>query len=449
VSTRALYLASTPMIALLAAAVARQRPGPHRLVLIEDFAQADRFAALLQRWRDCPFDAIERLPGRYTEHQRGSGDHPRGLAQAWHRARVKRELRRGTLARLAALDAGFAPAQVWVGNDRKVETQYALHLACRRTGSMVGHYLDDGLYTYLGDVRNRPLVRRLDRLVKRMSYGRWWHYADQSGTSPWIGTAWLAFPELARDQSPRRVRRALDPAWLQTRAFARLGLLAAREFGLDRHRLTGARLVLVLPHSNQFALNGGLVEGLRALVGHAADRGLPVALKYHPRERESDPGGLRREGTTIELPPLLPMELLLMLLAPGTVLVGEGSTALLAGHWLRPDLRVFDLGFSRDGYAARARTLFAGLGLASLDGQPAGLLGQLATANGAASPLFGPGPLRRLISRWPSPASPSDRLKNDHRGRLSRRRSGAGPDGLTANQRLAPLLRHAAMLGLS
>ena len=384
-SAPALHLASTPMIALLAAAVARQRPGPHRLVLIEDFPHAARFAALLRRWRDCPFEAIERLPGRYTEHERGGGDHPRGLAQAWHRMRVKRALRRDTLARLAALDAQFAPEQVWVGNDRKVETQFALHLACTRAGAAVGHYLDDGLYTYLGDVRSRPLVRRLDWLVKRLGYGRWWHYADQSGTSPWIGTAWLAFPERARDQSPRRRREPLDPAWLRTRAFARLGLLAAREFGLDRHRLQRASLVLVLPHSNQFALNRGLVEGLRALVGHAANRGLTVALKDHPREREPDPGGLRRAGTTIELPPLLPMELLLILLAPGTVLVGEGSTALLAGHWLRPDLRVRDLGFSRDGYAARARVLFKALGLASLDGQPASLLGELASANADAT----------------------------------------------------------------
>jgi hypothetical protein len=384
VSTRALYLASTPMIALLAAAVARQRPGPHRLVLIEDFPQAERFAALLQRWRDCPFEAIERLPGRYTEHQRGGGDHPRGLAQAWQRMRIKRELRRDTLGRLAALDAGFAPAQVWVGNDRKVETQYALHLACRRAGAPVGQYLDDGLYTYLGDVRSRPLVRRLDWLVKRLGYGRWWHYADQSGTSPWIGTAWLAFPGRARDRSPRRERRPLQPDWFTTPAFTRLGLLAAREFDLDRSRLQRASLVLVLPHSNQFALNGGLVEGLRALVDHAAGRGLAVALKYHPREREPDPGRLRRQGTTLELPPLLPMELLLILLAPGTVLVGEGSTALLAGHWLRPDLRVYDLGFSRDGYAARARELFAQLGLASLEGQPASLLRELATAPGGA-----------------------------------------------------------------
>jgi hypothetical protein len=38
-------------------------------------------------------------------------------------------------------------------------------------------------------------------------------------------------------------------------------------------------------------------------------------------------------------------------------------------------------------------------------------------------------------------------LKNDDRGRFSWRSSGAGPDGLAANQRLAPLLRRAAIHG--
>ncbi len=377
---RAVFLASTPLIALEAAAHALAIRGRHRLVLIEDFEGVESLAALLREWRDNPFEAIERLAGRYTEHQHGSGDHPRGLVKAWRRVRIKRALRVQTLARIAALDREFLPQQVWVGNDRKVETQYALHLASTRQGQPVGQYMDDGLYTYLGDVRTRPLVRQIDWLVKQLTYGRWWHNAAQAGTSPWIRESWLAYPERARDPSPRRVRRSLSPALFSTPAFVRLGVLAARTFGLDRRALARTRLVLILPHSNQFALNAGLVEGLRSMVAQTAALGMQVALKYHPRERSADPGGLRRNGTTVDLPALLPMELLLPMLRPGTVLVGEGSTALMAASWLRPDLHVHDLGFSRDGYAVAARTLFEELGIHSLDGNPAAMLAALADA---------------------------------------------------------------------
>lgn len=368
-----LHFASTPLIAIEACGAALAAGVPAELVLIEDFDLAARFEALLRRWRDCPFRAIHRLPGRYTEHQRGVRGGSRGAGAFVHRARVKRELRTQTLATLAAVDAALRPATVWVGNDRKVETQYALHLAAERNGGPCGAYLDDGLYTYLGDVRQRPWVRRVDWAVKRLTYGRWWQRAEQAGTTPWIVDAWLAFPAQAQDQAPQRRRRQLPREWFANRAMLRLCLLAAREFALDRHALAGCGLVLVLPHSNLLRANPELAVALRELIAACAAAGRRVGLKYHPREVSPDPGGLLREGTTVTLPALLPMELLLPLLSPSTVLAGEGSTALLAARWLFPRRPVFDLGISRSGYAARARALFAGHGIASLDGDPRAL----------------------------------------------------------------------------
>ena len=68
------------------------------------------------------------------------------------------------------------------------------------------------------------------------------------------------------------------------------------------------------------------------------------------------------------MPALLPMELLLPLLPRGALLVGEGSTALLAAHWLRPDLQIHDLGLSQGDYAQRARALFTRAGLTGVGG---------------------------------------------------------------------------------
>ena len=367
-SGRGLYLASTPLIALAAAGAALAQRDRAQLVLIEDFDLAPRLTDLVQRWPDCPFETIHRLPGRFTEHQRGAGDDRHGVGDFLHRIRVKRDLRRQTLADLRRVDAGFVPDSVWVGNDRKVETQLALHLASTRLQTPAGRYLDDGLYTYLGDVRQRPLVRRIDWLAKRLMYGRWWHRADQAGTSPWIAESWLAFPEQSLDQDPRRRRRQLPPAWYSGPAFLRLSALAAREFAVNRAGLRHCAIVLVLPHSNQLRANPALAGALSALVDAARKARLTLAIKYHPREVHPDPAGLLAGTGVIALPALLPMELLLPLLPAGALLAGEGSTALLAARWLRPDLRVFDLGISPDGYAARARRFFARHGIASVNG---------------------------------------------------------------------------------
>ncbi|MEO6075357.1 MAG: hypothetical protein ABIP56_00990, partial [Dokdonella sp.] len=133
--------------------------------------------------------------------------------------------------------------------------------------------------------------------------------------------------------------------------------------------------VLVLPHSNQLLANPALAGNLRAFVDAASARGQCVAIKYHPRESQPDPAGLLAGSNTLALPTLLPMELLLPLLRCGALVTGEGSTALLAASWLRPDLKVFDLGLSRGGYAARAAELFARNGITKADDNLPGFIG--------------------------------------------------------------------------
>lgn len=352
------------MIALAAAGAARAQGGRARLLLLEDFDLAARLEALLRGWRDNPFEDILRLPGRYTEYVRGAPDRERGVAAFVRRTQVKRAVHAETLAAIAALDASFLPDALWLANDRKVETQYALHLAARRSGNPTpGNYLDDGLYTYLGDVRQRPWIRRSDALVKRAAYGGWWERASHAGTTSWIGRAWLAFPQFA-PPCYRNVH-ALPQAWFANPAMLRLSVCAARMFEMPRGWARRCAGVMVLPHSNQLRANPALADALRLRLREAAAAGSPLALKYHPREVDSDPAGLVGAGAALVLPALLPMELLLPLMPAGALLIGEGSTALLAARWLRPDLRIGDLGVSGDGYAARARVLFAQAGIAA------------------------------------------------------------------------------------
>ena len=363
---RNLFMANTPLVVLEAAAAARRQGARAQLVLLEDFDLAPRLAALLRRWRDNPFEQVVHLPGRHEEHRRGPGAQ-RGLAAFARRIAVKREIRRETLAMLRDIDARFEPDAVWVGNDKKVETQYALHLASTRAGARAGRYLDDGLHSYLGRFRERPLVRRVDELVKRVGYGRWAKRVPQIGTSPWIAESWVAFPSETVDQDPARPRHALPREWFTGRDFLRLSALAAREFKVERRALRACSAVLVLPHSNLLRGNGELRLRLRRMMEAAEACGRRVALKYHPREREADPGNLLAGHQALQLPKALPMELLLPLLPPGTLLAGEASTALLAARWLRPDLAVRDLNTGRGSYAERARALLARHGIEALD----------------------------------------------------------------------------------
>ncbi|MEO8160396.1 MAG: hypothetical protein ABI588_03175, partial [Arenimonas sp.] len=226
---------------------------------------------------------------------------------------------------------------------------------------------DDGLHSYLGRSRERPLVRRVDELAKRVGYGRWARWVPQIGTSPWIAESWVAFPDEILDQDPARQRRQLPREWFERRDFLRLSVLAAREFKVERAALAACSAVVVLPHSKLLRGNQALVLRLQRMMASADACGRRLALKYHPREREEDPAGLLASSAALVLPKLLPMELLLPLLPADALLAGEASTALLAARWLRPDLAVRDLASAQGDYAQRARALFARHGIGPLD----------------------------------------------------------------------------------
>jgi hypothetical protein len=312
---------------------------------------------LLGRWRDTPFRQIDLVAGRATQARAAAGDPARAGRLA--RERSKRALRLQALASLAAIDGELRPAQVYVGNDRRPETQYALELAARRNGGPCGVYLDDGLFTYVGDAHARPFARMLlDTPLKQLAWGRWWQGAAQAGTTRWITQSWLAWPALARDRDPARTRDALPRAWCVDRAMARLARAAAVEFmgGGARPR---ERLVLALPHSRVL---GEAAPRLRELVTALVARGVGCAVKYHPREAAVDPAGVQSCGATL-LPAGLALELIAARLPRGATLAGEASTALAAARWLRPDVRVLDLGYSDHAFARRSRAFLAGIGV--------------------------------------------------------------------------------------
>ena len=94
---RNLFLANTPLSLLQAAAAARHQGTRAQLVLLDDFELAARFAAVLRRWRDNPFEAIVRLPGGHEALRRGPGAQ-RGPAALVRRISSKLDVRREALA---------------------------------------------------------------------------------------------------------------------------------------------------------------------------------------------------------------------------------------------------------------------------------------------------------------------------------------------------------------
>lgn len=367
-----LALASTPLAALLCAGAAHGQKQRAELVLIEDFDNIQAIQTLFEAWPESPFSAIHCLPGRHTERQRGVLEQTtqrRGLGSLFHRAKTKADIHRNNLAALNSVLKRLQPEQVWLCNDRKVETQYVLAEVQERMGAASGHYLDDGLYTYLGDVRQRPLTRRVDWLIKRLTFGRYWQRVPHAGTSRYIAQAWLAFPELA--PAVYRNIQSLPLAWYQHEGMASLCRLAWRQHGLDAAQLADLDALFLLPHSNQWRTTPALKSKLIDAISKRIAQGLSVAVKYHPREADDDALSLADLGARL-LPKTLAAELFLPALSHDALLLGEGSTALLAAKWLKPNMQVRTLGAASGGYAERAAALFGKLNISAWTDEAAG-----------------------------------------------------------------------------
>lgn len=354
-----LYLATTPLTALIAAGLAREESPGSGLVLIEDYDDAPRWRALLAGWRDSPFSRVELVPGRATEARVCASAAGRGLSRRLARERSKRALRGQAFERLRELDRALRPNRVLVGNDRRPETQYALHLAAGR-GARPGVYLDDGLFTYLGDAHERPWARRIDQWLKRRTYGNWWQSLPQVGTSRFVAESRLAYPELALDADDARRRVRLERASFQRRAMARLSRDAWRVFAPDAARFRCDALLL-LPHTRLFRHGGAPRRRLHGLLEQLC-AGRSVAVKYHPREAEPDPLALAGHGARL-LPHGLPAELAFARVRRGGMVIGEASTVLLAARWLREDLVVLDLAASEAPFARLSQGFLAARGV--------------------------------------------------------------------------------------
>ena len=307
-----LYLPSTPLNLLLSAAHALAFPGRHRLLLLDQKAPSLYLQALSQ-WVDCPFEQVSEQV----------------IPQS---AGVKWRCRQDTFRQLDAWWQKRPWQSVAVGSDRRVEFQYAVS----RGAEIQGHYLDDGLYSYMGRPW-RPVKDRLDGWLKRLAYGPWWCTPPTIGASDWITDAWLFSPQQAVPALRQKRLHSIPSDWFQRPEMRRLGEIVLAQFQVDVAALARCERLLLLTHPN----NAGKISGYVTRITEILRRwqGMNIVAKYHPRT-EGDPFRVQAQGVKMLLPPRLAFEFLLPLLPQGMTVVGDVSTTLLTARWLRPDLKV-------------------------------------------------------------------------------------------------------------
>lgn len=319
-----LYLPSTPLNIIVCAAHAFQfRNDQTSVMVIIDQKQTKSHPYLksLLAWNESPFIQIEVLPGKA-------------------KGGAKLKQRKSNFTKLESLIKTYGFDAIATGSDRRIEFQYAMHIA-NQLKSVNGRYMDDGLYSYAGR-ESRGWKDTLSAYLKKITYGMWWQEPTTVGSSNWIQEAFLFSPCQADIRLKKKQVNKIEASWFQNSALDELSQLLFKEYGLQGEvlsKIKQADLCILIPHPHNIAKIENYHERLQQLLDWAQQKKLKTVIKYHPRSEGEDRLALKQQFQVDIIPAEIAFEFVLTQFANNICVIGDVGTALLTAKWLRPSVK--------------------------------------------------------------------------------------------------------------
>lgn len=344
------YLTSTPLHLFLSAAIASQRRNKKHVLILIDQAETENnfYYNQIKKWHGSPFQDVFIFPGRI-----------KGFLE-------KRQSRLNTFLALDELIDQYKPTEIYTGNDRRIEFQYAMNKSLDYGGAN-GNYIDEGTFTYLGrppSLGIRDMV--IDSLIKKVVYGFWWHNPATIGGSPWIVNVYAAFPELVHPLLKQKNLIELSSTWLQTDSLNDFSAQLLATNNIKPESVQSVDILIALPHESIIARNAHYKESLISLITQLKSQKKNVAIKYHPRDTQDDALNLARSGCQL-IPKQVNFEALLLIFPKNRTILGDFSSVLLNARWLRPDLRVIAALEDKTSVSKEIYSLYSSLKIKMID----------------------------------------------------------------------------------
>lgn len=317
------YLTSTPLHLFLSSSIAHQRSDKkHILIFIDQADTKDNFYYnQVKKWKGSPFQDVYIFPGRI-----------KGFLE-------KRQSRLDTFNELDKLISQYQPNEIYTGNDRRIEFQYAMQKSLEYGGA-TGNYIDEGTFTYLGRPPSLGVQdMMIDSFIKKMVYGFWWKNPPTIGGSSWITNVYAAFPSLVHPLLRKKNLIELSSSWLQSESLNNFSAQLLETKDIKPDSIQSIDILIALPHESIIAKNKRYKDSLVNLISQLNKQGKSVAIKYHPRDIHHDDLKLKDLGCQL-IPKQVNFEALLLIFPKNRTIIGDFSSVLLNARWLRPDLRV-------------------------------------------------------------------------------------------------------------
>lgn len=323
-SSHSIYFASTILHLYAAASIAAGRKDEiAHLIFIDQPEDKDYpLYPIVENWPTSPFQSVRLLPGRF-----------KGLAN-------KLKKRKQLFKQLEEIINELKPINLFVGNDRRIEFQFSMHITETLGLNTKGHYMDEGTFTYVGRKASSSFSDAIiDNWLKKLSYGLWWKNPQTVGESAWISDIHVAFPHLIDPRLKKKVIQQLDHKQFIGPEILQLSKSILDFYQVEPEGFASLDALFTLPHESLFTQNPEYRSTLLQQINEMKSQGFNVAAKYHPRN--SDPDVLKLAEAGVELIPAgVSFEAILPLLPSSTHIIGDLSSTLLISRWLRPELKV-------------------------------------------------------------------------------------------------------------
>lgn len=326
----ALFLVSTPLNLFVASGIAVAHADsmtPHLVFIDQSDIHDNPYINAAQHWPESPFHSVTVLPARAGK----TGD--------------KLKVRRKTFWQLEGLIHQLSPTRIYTGNDRRVEFQFAMHVASGVSSTLTGAYMDDGTFSYVGRTNKGLQDTLIDNLLKKLVYGFWWQQPVTVGSSNWISEAHVAFPQHVHPLLQNKDLHALGTECFCSAPVQALSKHLLADFAVYVDALQRLDILFTLPHDSLIKDKNNYGRALTNVMEALQEQGLQIGIKYHPRHDPANDLKFTNLNNTHLLPQRLGFEAMLPLLG-NTTIIGDISTTLLSSKWLRPDLRSLSLVFS-------------------------------------------------------------------------------------------------------
>lgn len=275
------YLASTTLHLYTASVIAAGRNNEEAHLIFIDQPEGKPFPLydIVRQWQESPFKSVQLFHGRFP-----------GIL---NKVRKRKQLFSALKCELESL----RPAHIFVGNDRRIEFQFAMKTAQELGCMPKGHYMDEGVFTYLGRKASSSFSDVfIDNLAKKISYGMWWKNPPTIGGSDWISFVHTAFPELIHPLLRKKQIISLDAERFTDQSILHLSsaIMAAADF--DERSLHSLDVLFTLPHESLFERDPSYKDIILNVIHQLTQQGKQVAVKYHPRNSGPDILNLKENG---------------------------------------------------------------------------------------------------------------------------------------------------------